>query len=225
MPKRLGVLFCCIVLFAALPVTAGQWDKSTTITFSGPVELPGIVLPAGTYLFKLADVPGDRHVVQVFNAEETHIYATILAIPNERLTATSETVIRFEERRRDAPEAIRAWFYPADNFGQEFVYPKRRGAELATAAQVPVKTAELKPAETPEELVNEPVETVMPERQEAEALPAPTEVEAPAVIAEAEPAPAVELPKTASPIPLLGLAGLCSLVLAGALRAFARAKA
>jgi hypothetical protein len=166
--------------------------------------------------------------VQVFNAAENHVYATILAIPNYRLTPTADTVLRFQERPRNAPEAIRAWFYPADSFGQEFVYPKERGAELAEAARVPVLTGAVTPAEKPEELIKEPVVTIAPENKEVEvakvAEPTPP-VPAPPVVAmtPAPPSePLKELPKTASPLPLLILIGFGSLGLAGAFRAIAR---
>src|ERR1700733_4060564 len=111
---------------------ADDWDKKTTITFSNPVEIPGVhlegwgVLPAGTYVFKLLDSKSDRHIVQIFNQDETVIYATILAIPNYRLQATDKTVITFNEGIEGRPEAIRAWFYPGTNWGEEFVYPKAK---------------------------------------------------------------------------------------------------
>ena len=117
---------------------ADDWDKKTTITFSGPVEIPGVhlhgwgVLPAGTYVFKLLDSRSDRHIVQIFNADESMIYATILAIPNYRLKATDKTVITFNEGIEGRPEALRAWFYPGRNWGEEFVYPKARAMELAS---------------------------------------------------------------------------------------------
>src|ERR1700727_2050141 len=83
---------------ALLPtVKADEWNNKTVITFSGPVEIPGVhmkgwaVLPAGTYVFKILDSQSDRHIVQIFNKEETTIYATILAIPNYRLKATNKT--------------------------------------------------------------------------------------------------------------------------------------
>src|SRR5579872_4902886 len=82
---------------------ADEWNRKTTMTFSGPVEIPGVhlkgwgVLPAGTYVFKILDSQSDRHIVQIFNADETQCYATILAIPNHRLKATDKTVITFRE--------------------------------------------------------------------------------------------------------------------------------
>src|SRR6202162_6225007 len=107
---------------------ADETNRKTVITFSGPVEIPGVhlqgwgVLPAGTYVFKILDSQSDRHIVQIFNKAETTVYATILAIPNYRLQATDKTVIIFRERPAGEPEALRAWFYPGRNWGEGCVY-------------------------------------------------------------------------------------------------------
>src|SRR5258708_24527717 len=87
--------------------------------------------PTGTYVFKLADSLSDRHIVQIFNADETQIIATILAIPNYRLKPTGKSDFRFWETPAGNPRAMRAWFYPGDNFGQEFAYPKMTSIEIA----------------------------------------------------------------------------------------------
>jgi hypothetical protein len=89
-------------------------------------------------VFRLLDSLSDRNIVQVFNKDESHIYATILAIPNFRLRATDKTVITFAERAADEPPAVKAWFYPGDNWGQEFVYPKSKALELAKRTNLPV---------------------------------------------------------------------------------------
>src|SRR6202050_9480 len=118
---------------------ADDWNRKTRITFSGPVEIPGVhlkgwaVLPTGTYVFKILDSQSDRHIVQIFSQDETIVYATILAIPNYRLRATDKTVVTFRERPAGEPEALRAWFYPGRNWGEEFVYPKARAIERAHA--------------------------------------------------------------------------------------------
>src|SRR5689334_3915175 len=98
--RVLAIGFCLSAICMMFSGSAfGQrWDKKTTVTFSGPVEIPGVdaqILPAGTYVFKLLDSASDRHIVQVFNKDETHVYSTILAIPNYRLQATDKTVITF----------------------------------------------------------------------------------------------------------------------------------
>src|SRR6516162_10877498 len=134
----------------SVPLFGDAWNKKTTLTFSQPVELPGLILPAGQYVFKLADLPSSRNVVQVFNADDDQIYATILAIPCYRMEPADEPVIFFEERRSDQPQAIHAWFYPGDLYGQEFVYPEGRSLEVAQTTVQPVP-AKLQPRETPSE--------------------------------------------------------------------------
>ncbi len=93
------------------------------------------MLPAGTYVFKIVDSKSDRHIVQIFSADEKTVYATILAIPNYRLKVTGKTVITFRERPAGEPQALRAWFYPGRNWGEEFVYPKKKAIEIAKIHQ------------------------------------------------------------------------------------------
>jgi hypothetical protein len=107
-------------------VRADTWDKKTIVTFSESVEIPGQVLPAGTYVFKLANTVSDRHIVQIWTEDETHILATIIAIPNYRLELSNRPVFEFDERPGNSPMALRSWFHPGDNSGQEFVYPRYR---------------------------------------------------------------------------------------------------
>jgi hypothetical protein len=117
---------------------ADESDQKTIFTFSGPVEIPGQVLEAGTYVFKLADSQSDRDIVQVFNKDQTRLYGTFLAIPDERLRPAGKPFITFEEAAGGSPEAVKAWFYPGDNSGHEFVYPKTRAVALAKANNTPV---------------------------------------------------------------------------------------
>ncbi len=227
MLKKLSVVFSGM-LFLSLPAFSDQWDKKTVLTFDQPVEIPGVVLPAGQYVFKLANSNANRNIVQVFNADENRIFATILAIPHYRMTPADKTVILFEERRADQPQAMHAWFYPGEQFGQEFVYPKSRALELAQMTHQPVLMGDVTPTETPSELEKTPVVAVTPESKEVEiaevpettaAAPAPTTTpEAPPVRAEAAP----ELPHTASPLPAIALLGFGSLGLAWLLRAARR---
>lgn len=214
--KVVATIFCvCLVALALSPtVKADQWNKKTTVTFSAPFEVPGVdaqILPAGTYVFKLLDSLSNRHIVQIFSEDETHVYSTILAIPNYRLRATDKTVMTFGERAAGSPQAIRAWFYPGRNWGDEFVYPKTRAIELAKVTNQPVLampselavniTAPVKSADDPPviALKQAPVKAVTPAGEELE------------VAAVVEPPPADRLPETAGPLPLLGLIGLLSL--------------
>ena len=210
--ETIATVLCLAALFAlAVPTaTADDWNRKTVITFSGPVEVPGVgaqILPAGTYVFKIVDSQSDRDIVQIFDKDETHVFTTILAIPNYRLKATDKTVITFRERPAGQPEALRAWFYPGRTWGEEFVYAKQRAIELAKEMNEPVLS-------TPIELASAQVETLKTAPVEAVA-PTGEPVEL-AQVVEAPPAAPVEmasaaLPKTASPLPMIVLFGLLAL--------------
>jgi len=199
---------------------ADQWDKKTILTINEPIQVPNKVLPPGKYVIKLMDSPSDRHIVQIFDGDGMHLITTILAIPNYRLQPTGKTVFGFWETPPGQPKALRAWFYPGDNFGQEFAYPKNAAVQIAAVAKAPVPTTE---ATQQEEMATAPVTTTLPPQEEAQAAPEPAPAPQEATPApEAAPAPAPqpqELPKTASPYPLVGLAGLLSLAIFVVLRA------
>jgi hypothetical protein len=211
---------CAGLLGAMLPqAKADEWDQKTIFTFSEPVEIPGQVLQPGTYVFKLADSQSDRNIVQVFNKNENHLYGTFLAIPDYRLQPRGKPIITFEERAAGSPEAVRAWFYPGDNYGHEFVYPKVKAVQLAKANNTPVASMpnELasnttKPAKTMQEppvvaMKQAPLKAQKPTEEEVEIVEAfspPPSTQAAAQLPK-------RLPKTASLIPLIGLIGLLSL--------------
>lgn len=192
---------------------ADQWNKKTILTVNETIQVPNKVLPPGKYVIKLLDSPSNRHVVQIFDGDETHLLTTILAIPNYRLQPTGRTVFGFWETPPGQPKALRAWFYPGDNFGQEFAYPKTAAVQIAASAHTPVPTTEVtEPAQMP---TAEVTTTPAPPEETAQA-PAPEPQPAPASTPEAAPVPAPapqELPKTASPYPFIGLAGLLSLAM------------
>jgi hypothetical protein len=208
---------------------AQRLDKKTSVTFSQPIEIPGAgaqVLPAGSYVFKLFDSMSDRHIVQVFNKDETHIYATILTIPNQRLRATDKTVMTFAERAAGEPQAIRAWFYPGDRFGQEFVYPKKRAVELAKVTHQPVLYV---PAEVavnfvaPVRTVTEPPVVALREVTVSAIDPAGEDVSL-AQVVEPPPVQIAGLPKTAGNVPLLAAMGLLAMTLGFSVRAWCAAR-
>jgi hypothetical protein len=138
---RIVKVACCMAALAALTTAGARGDdfnKKTFLTFSGPVQIPGTTLPAGTYVFQLADLESNRHVVQIFGKEDGKLIATFLTIPDTKLTPSSNPVVMFEERPRGMPQAIKAWWYPGDTTGDEFVYPKHQALEIARATHQPV---------------------------------------------------------------------------------------
>lgn len=133
--KLLTIIFAIILVSgAAVPLArADEADQQTKITFSEPVEIPGQVLPAGTYWFVLDRNSSNRHIVRIYSADWKTLYATELAIPAERLQVTDNTAIKFAETV-SAP-ALLTWFYPGELTGHEFLYPKAEARELAQDTQ------------------------------------------------------------------------------------------
>ena len=206
---------------------ADEWNKKTILTVNEPIQLPNKVLPPGKYVMKLLDSPSNRHIVQVFNGDETQLQTTILAIPNYRLEPTGKTQFQFWETPPGQPKAMRAWFYPGDNFGQEFAYPKTESVQIASYSHQTVPTTY---STSEADLTTAKVGTVDEKGTETE-LPAATYSDnrktevaqntPPPAPADNTPAPAATppmpaytpqtLPKTGSAFPLIGLAGLLSL--------------
>lgn len=234
-----------LLLSLAPAAIADTWNKKTHLTVNETIEVPGAVLEPGQYVVRLVDSQSNRHIVRFLNEREDQVISTVLAIPNYRMEPTGDTEFSWYETPQGEPPALRAWFYPGDNFGQEFVYPERQGRELATRMDSEVPTMEpeqtaavgeqpTEQAPEPEVEESEPViiaqaqEPQQPqtrEQSQSEAQqqePAPT----PDPAAQRErPSPTPSdvtaddaLPETAGPAPLLALLGLLSLGSAMALR-------
>jgi hypothetical protein len=208
-----GLCVAVLCLIVAPKSSADERDHKTIVTFSGPVEVPGVgqhILPAGTYIFVLLDSPSDRHIVQILSQDGTHVFTTILAIPNLRLKTTDKTVMTFRERPAGDPEALKAWFFPGHEWGEQFVYERHRAIELAKVnSEVILSTPVVLESSTVEVLTAAPVEAVTPAGETVETA---TVVEAPPAPAPApQPELIASLPKTASYLSLIGLVGLVTL--------------
>src|SRR5690349_20768551 len=145
--RNTSLLFGAALIAAAVtpPVKADQWDKKTVLTINEPVQMPSccnahhvVVLQPATYVLALADSLSDRHIVRVFEQDPETVVTTILAIPNYRRQPTDKSTFQFWETPAGQPRAMRAWFYPGDNFGQEFAYHKAKSVEIAKVAHAPV---------------------------------------------------------------------------------------
>jgi hypothetical protein len=239
----------CLGLLAFAPsAMADQWNKRTIITVNEAVQVPGKVLQPGKYVMRLLDSPSNRHIVQIFNEREDQLQTTVLAIPNYRLRPTGDTEFQWWETPAGQPKAMRAWFYPGDNFGQEFAYPKTEAVQIATSnnANVPTTYAESQTelatakvgtvdrAGTEMELDRQTYSRAEEPQQVAQAAPtpAPAEEPQPRTTVQAAPEqpttmaqarePMDTLPRTASPLPLIGMAGLLALGAGAAIRALGR---
>lgn len=211
--KTLAFATCFVSLGLSLAPSAkaDEWDKRTVLTVNEPLQIPDHILQPGKYVIKLMDSDADRHIVQVFNGDETHLITTILAIPNYRLTPTGKTVFTYWETPAGQPPALRAWFYPGDLYGQEFAYKPVEATQIAQNTHQNVLATE---AKNTNELKSAPVHTVTPQGH-SQALN-PNVYTAPKQLAQNTPAPQApvqtasrrKLPRTASDVPLIGLIGL-----------------
>ena len=117
-------------LFFELAAHADESDEATFLSFSAPVQVPGQVLPAGTYLFELADHGSEANVVQVFNSDRTVLYGTFLTIATQRKEPTGRTAVTLAQPEAGGTPALLKWFYPGNDIGNEFVYSKQTEKEI-----------------------------------------------------------------------------------------------
>jgi hypothetical protein len=127
MQLRLAILMVtsAVLLFLIAPGgNADDWNRLTTAVFNEPVQVPGYVLPPGVYVFKLADVSGERNIVQIWNSDQTVLYATVMGFPEYIPEPPNENRFTLEGREGKAPKALKFWFQAGNAVGERFVYPK-----------------------------------------------------------------------------------------------------
>ena len=129
-----GFIIAFTLIFE-LTAHADEDNQMTKISFSEAVQVPGTVLPAGTYQFVLASNDSNRNIVQIFNAEGTELYATVQTIPAGRGRETDGTSITLAQRPDGQPDAFVTWFYPGTDTGHEFLYSKQEEKELTQDAK------------------------------------------------------------------------------------------
>jgi hypothetical protein len=139
---KTALLATATTMLVASGARADDSDKLTYMTFSAPVQIPGMVLPAGTYEFKLAIPEGNRRVVQVSDKETKKTRTIVLTIPNRRMKPADEPVVMFAERPSGEAPAVQVWFYPGETYGYEFVYPREQALKIAKATHTPVASFE-----------------------------------------------------------------------------------
>lgn len=235
-----GAVATLLVVLGATTTTGAQGpnpSERTFITFSGPVELPGLRLEPGTYVMKLADTP-DRDIVQVLTRDERRVLGHWSYVMADRRDLSDETVLMFRETAAGTTPAVQFWYYPGEQFGKEFIYPRDQALQIAARTGAAVLTAEGRVTAQPEvgaqaevEIAEAPEAATVPEEITAGVIDQPvleqerpvgtTGVEEPRLEPEATTARA-ELPRTASPLVLTGLLGLLSLAAAAGFRAFRR---
>lgn len=241
--RAAATAFCALAMAGCLALPSARADESnkrTILTVSQTVQIGNAVLQPGKYVIKLLDSQTQRHVVQIFNSTQTHIIATEVAIPTERLVPRGHTTFAYYETPAGTVRALRTWYYPGDDVGQRFVEPKHHemlaagievvenplafNEEAPAAATTATQAENEPPASAPSTSDQQSADRQVTET--AEPAPAPAEVAqntAPAAddtAAQSSPtpattAPATQLPQTGTSYPAIGLLGAMLLGLAG----------
>jgi Protein of unknown function (DUF2911) len=123
-------MILAFTLFFELAAHADESDQATQITFSQPIQVPGQILPAGTYLFKLVN-SDELNMVQIFSADRTHLYATLQTVPTDDRQVAGDTTVTLAEQGTGKPDVLLKWFYPGDETGHEFVYSHELEKQMA----------------------------------------------------------------------------------------------
>jgi hypothetical protein len=137
---RAAALVLATVAATTIPIAAQETNtrERTIMTFSSAVEMPGVTLQRGTYVFKLADTP-TRNVVQVWDGKEKHMIGHWTFVQAERPRVTEETVVMFRETREGATPAVQFWYFPGEKIGKEFIYPKDQAKRIAARTGASVR--------------------------------------------------------------------------------------
>ena len=209
-------------IFIAAVARAETFDKRTVFTFSQPISLPGVTLPAGEYLFRIVDTTTSRKVVQVLSGDGKTPYAMLHTIPDIRRDPSGNPEVRFMETAKGHPNAVKTWWYPQETIGYEFIYPKAQARALAKEVVEPVLTTK---EEAPQEVKTAELERITPKGEEV-AVAEPEPVVPSGIVQEGTLAEArTELPVTATRIPTFAFFGILALALAGGLRLWRTARA
>jgi len=241
--RKLIPVICAGVIGIASIAAAQLPDRRTIFTFSGPVSIPGATLPAGRYVFRLAEPGTSSRVVQVFSADGKKPFGLFFSHPAERAEPARDPEVRFLETGKGVPAAIKTWWYPGERTGFEFVYPKEQARRLAQGAKESVLTTKAASTTTDKDNTAN-LARISPTGEESNvgdaAATAPTGVAQQGAVADtsinfASPGPAAAsqapaqtgtiarntrtgLPGTASSLPMFGMIGVLAIAAATALR-------
>jgi hypothetical protein len=219
--KKILVSACAAAMFTSVnarPAMAQTqpMDDRTEFTFSSPVELPGVTLPPGTYVFRFVDASNQKKVMQVMTKSDQKTYGMFLTINAIRPTPSDDAELRFLETPAGKPAAVKTWWYPGNTIGREFIYPKSQARRLAMATNTTVLTTKADAETVPTtQVASTDLEYVTPTGQETAVADntisnAPVQESTTASNVDNS-SPRRRLPRTDTMLPLLALMGLSSL--------------
>ena len=128
--NRIAMLTAVMVVVSVIPAAA-QWNQRTTLSFSGPVKVPGTTLPAGSYVFEMVDPTSMQHVVKIASKDGSQVYTVTHAVPMRRPEATEDLVVMFNPTEPGMAPALKGWYAPGSRTGHELLYSEAEAREIA----------------------------------------------------------------------------------------------
>jgi hypothetical protein len=150
-----GVIAGVLVAAAASARAKGgtTTHKRTYLTFKGAVQVPGATLPAGKYVFQIADPPAQT-LWQVLDVSGRRVLAEFFFVSTGNRTvqeqnhANGKPIVRFYETARGVAPALKILYYPWDSAGYVFLYPKSQAEQIAAITRQPVLATDSDPAKS-----------------------------------------------------------------------------
>src|SRR5258708_25222160 len=148
-PRAVLGLGLGMALFASA-AQAQPENKRTYFTFSAPIALPGVTLPAGRYVFRIVDTTTSRKVIQVLSDDEKKPFVMANTIPDQRRDPVKDATVAFYETARGTPAAVKSWWYPGESIGYQFIYPRGQAKQIAQNTGKSVLTTKTESTKTEE---------------------------------------------------------------------------
>ena len=125
--RKIVHTLCGLVLLGVLATsTTGAFEnasRTTYFTFSGTVQMPGVALAAGTYIFEVVNPNGGSDVVRVISRDRKKTYLMRLTRAVERpWRGNLDASITLGETAAGAPPKVKAWYPESETHGREFIY-------------------------------------------------------------------------------------------------------
>jgi hypothetical protein len=129
--KALQLAVCGAVLCGLLSAgaRADDYNNKTIVTFRDAVQIPGQVLAPGTYVFMLLNSPANRNVVEIWNADQKELLASLQTNsetdwppPDRPIYTPDHPRFQLDEQGSGQPLLLRSFYFPSYLEGHDFIY-------------------------------------------------------------------------------------------------------
>jgi hypothetical protein len=197
----LGIV--CLVTSMAAPVTrADDSVKQATVTIQSPEQVPGSVLPAGTYVFKQTGMQSGWAIVQIYSKDGSALVTTILAYPNAQVLSNGQNFVVYPVTGSGSVPAMEGIVFAGDSTVQQFAYPEATADQIGAANHLRIPTTG----------TDDAYPSALPDAASSWSAPVTSRSDGAMTAQSTAMARQETLPQTASPLPLVALIGLFSII-------------